>query len=297
MSPSGPLLIEAALNGITTPEQNPAAPREPDELAADALRCLEAGAAIVHTHSDRPMAPPEEGAARYLEAYEPILAERPDALLYPTVAAGASDPEARFGHQRPLARAGAIRCGILDPGSVNLGAVAEDGWPTPIDYVYRNSPIDIRAMASICAECGLGPSVAIFEPGFLRVVLGAHAAGSLPPGVLVKLYFSAGGYLAGGAPIFSAPPIPEALEMYLAMLGDSGLPWAVAVLGGDLFETPIARMAAERGGHLRVGLEDDMQAESNRVAVERACELAASVGRPIATPQETETLLGIPPRS
>ena len=112
----------------------------------------------------------------------------------------------------------------------------------------------------------------------------------------MKFYFSAGGFLGPGEPLFSAPPIPEALDLYLAMIAGSELPWAVAVLGGDIFETPIARLALERGGHLRVGLEDDMAAESNRVAVARAGELAAELGRPLASPGETEKLLGLPGR-
>ena len=291
---SDPVIIEVASNGITTPERNPAAPRDPESTVRDALACLEAGAAIVHTHSDTPMAPPEEGAARYLEAYRPIVEARPDALLYPTVAAGPGGAEAKLGHQRVLAREGVIRCGVLDPGSVNLGSVGEDGWPIPMDYVYTNTPNEIRVMAELCREHRLGPSVAIFEPGFLRVIVEANRAGVLPPGTLVKLYFSVGGFLGSGPPIFGAPPIPEALDMYLAMLEGTGLPWAIAVLGGDVFDTPIAKPALERGGHLRVGLEDDPDAESNPVAVARACELASACGRRVATPAEAEKLLGLP---
>ena len=73
---------------------------------------------------------------------------------------------------------------------------------------------------------------------------------------LVKLYFSEGGYLGGGEPLWGLPPIAESLDAYLAMLGDAPIPWAVAVLGGSLLDAPIARLALERGGHLRVGLED-----------------------------------------
>ena len=79
MPAAAPALIEVALNGITRRADNPAAPNTPAELVDDALRCIDAGAAIVHTHSDTPFAPPEEGAARYLEAYAPILRERPEA--------------------------------------------------------------------------------------------------------------------------------------------------------------------------------------------------------------------------
>ena len=50
---STPVIIEAAINGVTAPERNPAVPRSPAEIAADAVRCLAAGAAIVHSHARR----------------------------------------------------------------------------------------------------------------------------------------------------------------------------------------------------------------------------------------------------
>jgi uncharacterized protein (DUF849 family) len=295
MSPPHPVVLEVAVNGVTLPAQNAAVPRRPAEIARDALACLEAGAAIIHTHTDDPVRPPDEAAALYLEAYEPILAKRPDAILYPTIGVGAGVAE-RYGHHEVLARAGAIRQGLLDTGSVNLGAVGDDGLPIPIDFVYTNSPNDIRHMIERCTALGLGPSVAVFEPGFLRVVLACHRAGTLPSGTLVKFYFSLGGYLGGGEPIFSPPPISQALELYLAMLGDAALPWAVAVLGGSIFETPLAAMALERGGHLRVGLEDDPKAKSNLDEVTRARTLCEEHGRALASTQEAAELLALPKR-
>ena len=292
---NAPVILEVAANGVTTRAQNPAVPREPKEIADDALACFAAGAAIVHTHTHEPALPPGEGAALYLEAYRPILAQRPDALLYPTVAPGRTIEE-RYGHTALLAEAGAIRCAALDTGSVNLGAALPDGWPMPMDFVYTNSPNDIRYMADVCRKHRLGPSVAVFEPGFLRVVLAAEKRGALPPGTLVKLYFSAGGYLGGGEPVFGAPPIREALEMYLAMLKGSTLPWAVAVIGGSLLDSEVARPALERGGHLRVGLEDFFTAKSNVDEVQRAQALCGELGRPLATPGEAAALLGLPAR-
>jgi uncharacterized protein (DUF849 family) len=127
------------------------------------------------------------------------------------------------------------------------------------------------------------------------MVLGFHAGGHLAPGALVKFYFSGNtGYLAPGLPTFSAPPIPEALALYRAMLGDADLPWAVTVLGGDIIDTPVARLALEQGGHIRVGIEDHADAESNAACVGRAVDLAESVGRTIATPDEAADLLRLP---
>ena len=95
-------------------------------------------------------------------------------------------------------------------------------------------------------------------------------------------------------PLWGAPPIIEALDLYLAMLGDAAIPWAVAVLGGSLFDTPIARAAVERGGHLRVGFEDDDKGPANVEQVAAAAALAAEVGRPVASIADAEQVLGLP---
>ncbi|MFM8303863.1 MAG: 3-keto-5-aminohexanoate cleavage protein, partial [Actinomycetota bacterium] len=79
-----PVIIEAAINGASTKDRNPNTPVTPEEITADALACIDAGATVVHNHIDRVMLPGEEAAARYREAWDAILAVRPDALLYPT---------------------------------------------------------------------------------------------------------------------------------------------------------------------------------------------------------------------
>jgi len=293
VKPSAPVILEVALNGVTTPEQNAAVPREPEAIAEEALRCLDAGAAVVHTHTHDPMRPAEAAAALYREAYRPILAERPDAILYPTMGMGDTIEE-RYGHHEPLAAEGLIRQGLLDPGSVNLGSVPTDASAPVFDYVYANPLSHVHHEVEACARLRLGPSIAIFEPGFLRVILAYHRAGRLPAGALVKFYFSQGGYFGSGEPSFSAPPIPEALDLYLAMIEGTGLPWAVAVLGGPLLATPISERAVERGGHLRVGLEDHMGGASNVAEIEQARRLCEKHGRPLATPAEAGALLGLP---
>jgi 3-keto-5-aminohexanoate cleavage enzyme len=66
------------------------------------------------------------------------------------------------------------------------------------------------------------------------------------------------------------------------------------VLGGAILDTPIARPALERGGHIRVGLEDHGSGPANLEQVERAVALCAEVGRPIATPTEARSILSLP---
>jgi 3-keto-5-aminohexanoate cleavage enzyme len=128
------VIIEAAINGVTTKLQNPNVPTTPKEVAADAERCFAAGAAIVHNHSDVFGVDGEAAAARYLEAYTPVLARRPEALLYPTTNFGPGVENA-YAHFEPLAKTGAVRIGIVDPGSVNLGPAGDDGIPAAPGFV------------------------------------------------------------------------------------------------------------------------------------------------------------------
>ena len=294
------VIVEAAINGTTTKQRNPHVPRQPDEIAADALACLAAGAAVVHNHVDVVMVPGPQAAARYLEGWAPVLAARPDALLYPTTNFG-PDVTGAYAHLEPLADAGRLRIGIVDPGSVNLGGVADDGLPAAPGFVYVNSFGDIRYQAELCARLALGPSMAIFEPGWLRTALAWQRAGRLPRGAMVKLYFGGDfgypttGSERGGAP-FGLPPTLRALDAYCELLEGADLPWSVAVIGGDLLDGPVARAALERGAHLHVGLEDFAGARTptNEELVTEAVALCADVGRPVASCDEAAGILDLP---
>ena len=294
-SPERPVIIEVALNGSRRKTSNPQVPVTVAELTADAVACLTRGAHIIHQHDDlgRPGelggATPAHMAAQAAEFYRALYAEVPDALAYPT-SNWPGDIQARWSHQTLLAQAGLLRMAYVDPGSLNIGAFGDDGRPQLAgSLLYTHSYADIAWMMAQCRSLGLAPNMAIFEPGFLRVVRGYETAGALPPGAFVKLYFSE--RLA-----FGLPPTRIALDAYLSLLEGSSLPWAVAVLGGDVLGSGMARWALEAGGHLRVGLEDyvgDGQ-PSNVELVEAAVRLCREVGRPIATLVQTAQLLGIP---
>ena len=111
-----------------SPPRNPNSPRTPEEIAADAIACIDAGAAIVHNHIDVVMVPGEESAARYLEGWRPVFKARPDALIYPTTNFGPG-VEGAYSHMEPLAASGLCKIGIIDPGSVNFGGVDAEGLP------------------------------------------------------------------------------------------------------------------------------------------------------------------------
>ena len=111
----------------------------------------------------------------------------------------------------------------------------------------------------------------------------------LPRSAFVKLYFS--DQLA-----FGLPPSKIALDAYLSLLEGSNMVWAVAVLGGDVIRSGMARWALEAGGHLRVGLEDyaGVATPSNVELVQAAAALCAALGRPLATRAQARAILGLP---
>jgi len=287
------VIVEAALNGVTAPARNPRVPATVDDQIGDALACIDAGATVIHTHAPNMFVGPDEAAAQYAAVYRPVVEQHPNVICYPTTGIGPTIEE-RYRHVEVLADMHLVRAAFVDTGSVNLGGTTTNGLVPDSDYVYTNTFRDIAYKMRVCTERGLGPSIAVFEPGFLRVVLAYARAGALPVGTLVKFYFSGGGYLGGGEPLWGAPPIVEALDLYLAMLADAPLPWAVAVLGGSLLATPIARAAVERGGHLRVGIEDWDDGPTNAEQVSEAAALCKEVGRPVATIDETAGTLNLP---
>lgn len=285
----GPVIIEVAINGGTSKEQNPNVPKSPEEIAVDALVCFAAGAAIVHNHAAMTGAPADI-ADSYRAGWAPVLAERPDALLYPTVAFGAAG--INIDHLPHLAADGGLRIGVYDPGSVNLGGRDADGLPAG-GFVYANDFDATAAAMALHIEHGLGPSFAVYEPGFLRVILAWWEAGRLPAGSMVKFYLSTDRGLLG-AP-FGLPPTRQSLEMYLAMLGDCPVPWAVSVVGGDVVASGLAETAVELGGHLHLGLEffAGDRTPTNAELVTEAVAVCDRLGAPVATCAEAAAILGL----
>ncbi len=287
--PRGPVIIEVASNGGRTKEFNPNVPRSAEEITADALACFGAGAAIVHSHAD-PVGDPRSIADSYLASWRPVLDERPDALWYPTVAF--REGRIDYTHVDLLAGDGVLRLGLCDPGSVNLGAMT-DGVPVG-GFVYANSFDEVSSQLALNREHRLGPSIALFEPGFLRAALAWWRAGELPPGSMFKFYLATDEGLMG-AP-FGLPPTREALDLYLSILGDCPVPWAVSVVGGDVVESGLAEYAVERDGHIHLGLEfhSGDRTPTNVELIEEAVAVCDRLGVAVATPDEAATILGLP---
>jgi uncharacterized protein (DUF849 family) len=279
-----PLIIEVAVNGATSRHEHPRVPLSPEEIVADARACAEEGASVIHVHgraADGGWA--FDDAAAHRDAFGAL---RGDGLLvYPSMLFSRDDPEARFRHVDQLASEGLLDWAPVDTGTTYLigasaGRLAERG------FAYQNPVADSRHALALCERHRLAPSVAAYEPHFVRhLLLLLPEFPQIRPAV-VRFMF-------GGARLpFGFPPDPLFVDAYVHLLGGSGLPWMVACYGGDVL--PIAEHAIREGGHVRVGLEDDASdpARGNVERVREVAELARRLGRRIATPADARRLSG-----
>jgi 3-keto-5-aminohexanoate cleavage enzyme len=291
-------IIEVALNGGIPKSVNPHVPRTPDEIAADALACVAAGASIVHNHNDEPTigGPPSHDPAPYEETWRAILAVEPDVMLYPTMRGWGPDTtiEQRYSHVVALAEAGVLGTTIVDLGPINVAPVDADGLPEAGDVMYLCTFNDIDYEFRTAREIGLPISLAVFEPGHLRAGLAYIRNGFTPPGSMIKFFFESApmGVAARGL-----PPTRAALGAYLDMLADFDIPWMAAVTGAPALDAGFTRLVLEAGGHLSVGIERAGRSGTPRNVdlVTQAAELCRASGSLPLTPAETRRALGLQP--
>lgn len=289
-----PLIIEASLNGAASKKKNPFVPYSDEEIVADALACMAAGAALIHNHTDEPIigGSGKLDTERYARPWRKLLSIRNDAILTPTMPVGQEGVavEDRYRHVEEMAMEGLLAQGLCDPGTFNLSVLDEEGLFAASTYLYRNDMADSRYYVEACRRLNIGLSISIFEPGFLKFILAYYRAGKLPPGGLLKFYF------ASDELPFGLPPSPASLEAYLGMLGDCDLPWLVSSFGDDCVGCGIAEEAIKRGGHVQVGLEPYAgdRRPSNVELVQEVAALAKHYDRPLATPAEAARIMRLP---
>jgi len=291
MAVAPPTVVEIALNGMTTKEQNPHVPRTVDEIAEDGLRCLDAGASVVHHHNDEPNfgGATRHCAGPYIDVWTRLRASRPGLLLHPTMAGATADSsvEERFAHVVELFDAGLSPVATCDAGTLALAMPTPDGVRS-LPETFGNSAADVDWILRWCREREVPVHISIFEPGFLRLILAHHEAGSLPRQVKIQLY------IGGNRLLFGLPARPSALAAYLDMLEGTGLTWMAAVFGGDVVASGIAALAIEKGGHVRVGLEDHHAPPRQPRNVELVSEvvtLCRAAGRPAASFEDAPKIL------
>ena len=284
--------LEVSLNGPWTRRVQPGIPIAVEDIVAQAIACVHAGAAIVHVHAyDEATGRQNDDPDLYAAIIAGVRAEV-DAIVYPTIPLAASGdapakpaPRERYAAIAALAERGLLEWAVVDPGTVNLArfdAIAGDRE----GFVYLNPESDIRAGLALAARHRFHPAYACYEAGFVR--LGAALARRYPaaPKAIYRLMFS-------DAFAFGFPPEAFALDAYRKLLERDAprAPWMIGGLGVDLL--PLVPAAVEAGGHVRVGLEDAPFGSplGNLDWVARAGDAIAAAGGALASAAEVRAAL------
>jgi 3-keto-5-aminohexanoate cleavage enzyme len=263
------LVITVALNGAeVTREQNPHLPITPAELAADAARVRAAGAAMVHVHGRLPDGRPTQSKAVYAEILHAIRKQSDVIIQVSTGGAVGMTAEERA---EPVELAPEMAS--LTTGTVNFG-----------QDVFWNSPELIEAFARKMVAHGVVPEIECFDLGHIENALSLVKKGILT----LPLHFD----FVMGVPGGIGPSVRNLLHMVESI--PAGCTWSVAGIGRA--QLPLATAAILLGGHVRVGLEDNIYyakglLATNEALVQRVVRLANELGRPVATPDEARQIL------
>jgi uncharacterized protein (DUF849 family) len=286
-------LITCAVTGnLVKPEQTPHLPITPTQIADECLAAAEAGAGQVHIHVRDPgSGKPSMEVELYREVVERIRRQDRELIVNLTTGPGGrfipSDddpkvyapgtsllpPEKRVAH-----------IALIKPDVCSLDLNTMNSGPD----VVMNTPKNVRRMARVIREAGVKPELEIFDSGDINLALDLIADGTLDgPGMWTFVL----GVKYGFA------PTPETL-MYARNMLPRGAFWSAFGIGR--MEFPIVAQAWLMGGHVRVGMEDNIYlshgvlAESNAQLVAKARDIIASLGGQVLGAAQARGVLGLP---
>ncbi len=272
MSAMDPLIITCAPVGAEIrPDQTPHLPYTPRLLGETARAVREAGASILHVHCRNDDGTNTHSVERFGQACEAIRAQSDLIVQFSTGGAIGMTLQERAAVLELRPEMATLTC-----GSVNFG-----------DDIFENSFPIMRDLLKKMNEFGVRPELEIFDKGHLANArrLAKERLLSFPQHV---------DFVLG---------VPGGLEATVQNLCDlvddlpEGCTWSVAGIGKR--QLPMAMAAIAMGGHVRVGLEDNLFYSRGRLAkneelVARVVRLAAEAGRSIATPDRARKVLGLP---
>jgi uncharacterized protein (DUF849 family) len=283
-------ILTCAVTGAS-PIKSPHVPITPAQIAASAIEAAEAGAAIVHLHARDPdTGEPSMELSHYTEIVERIRASRTDVIINLTGGPGArytpskehpcigtpastlSSPQRRVEHILALKP----ELSSLDVATLCMG-----------EHALINTPADLREMAAAMREAGTKPELEIFDSGGIALARQLITEGLIEGPPLFQLVLGVA---------WGAVATPDTLS-YLARQLPGGCEWAA--FGISRMQFPMLAQALLLGGHVRVGLEDNIYlepgvlAKSNAELVARGAQIVRLLGNELATPAEAREMLGL----
>jgi uncharacterized protein (DUF849 family) len=273
-----PLIVNAALTGMVPSQRdNPALPVTPAEIAEDAERVVRAGASVVHLHARDDDGLPTWRPDAYREIVARVRERVPDVLVCVSTSGRTFKSfEQRSavldldGDERP------------DLASLTLGSL---NFPRQASV---NEPEMIRRLAERMHERGITPELEVFDLGMADYLVHLVEREVLRPPLYANVLLGSLGTLSASA--FNLATVVRALP--------AGTTWSAAGIGR--FQLDVAALAVAMGGHVRVGLEDNVWLDRDRTAlatnealVARVVELAALLERAPAAPDEARAAIGL----
>ena len=279
MAPERPVIVNAALTGmVPTKERTPHVPVTTEEIVSDAAACAAAGASVVHVHARESDGRPSHRAELYAPIVEGIREAVPELVVCVSCSGRlVSDLERRTevleldGRARP------------DMASLTLGS------NNFADQASVNSPPVIRGLAERMRERWIVAELEAFEPGMVRFGRQLVSEGLIEEPCYVNM-------LLGGPA--TSPLTAASLAAFLAELPPDWT-WSLAGIGRHQLDAAVTALAL--GGHVRIGLEDNIwwdrartELATNPELVGRVVRLAELLERPPATPALAREVLRLP---
>jgi len=268
-----PLIITVAVVGAElSRDDTPYLPLTPVEIADEALAAYRAGAAMVHLHARADDGSPTQDGAVYRRIIQEVRARCPDMIVQ--VSTGGAVGMTAQERLQPIYLKPDMAS--LTTGTVNFG-----------DGVFYNDLALVRQFARAMAEQGIKPEIEIFDSGMIATALRLVKEGLLVPPLHFDLVMGVPGGIAG--------TVKNLVHLAESLPPDST--WSAAGIAAA--QLPLATMAILLGGHVRVGLEDNIYytrgvlCQGNAPLVARVIRLANELGRPVATPTEARRILGL----
>jgi len=287
------VMIACALTGAAdTPGKNPAVPVTPKQIAESGIAAAKAGAAIVHIHVRNPETTgPSMKLEHYKEVVDRIRDSGTDVVLNLTTGAGArfipgsNDPmvpDPKSTMRTPSERVRHVielkpEICSLDMGSINMG-----------NYAFVNTVPHIEEMAIAIRDAGVTPEIEVFEPGHILLANRMIKTGHFKTPTLFQICLGV---------TWGTPATPEAMKFMRDLLPPTDNTWFTFGCAAQQF--PMVAQAMLYGGHVRVGLEDNLYlsrgklAPSNAALVEKAVAIIEAMGEDLATPAEARQMLGL----
>ena len=293
------VFITCAVTGSgATQDRSPHVPRSPKQIADSAIAAARAGAAIVHCHvRDPDTGAPSRRLDLYRELTDRIRASEVDVILNLTAGMGGDMVFGPTDAPLPLNPKGTDMAGAeervahvadclpeictLDCGTMNFAEA---------DYVMTNTPGMLRAMGRMMTDLGVKPEIEAFDTGHLWFAKELVREGVLDGPALVQLCMG----VPWGA--------PDDLNTFMAMVNNVPPDWVFSAFSLGRNQMAYAAAAVLAGGHVRVGLEDNLWLDkgvlaTNAQLVERAAGVVEGMGARIMTPAQVRDKLGLVKRA